>query len=619
MKQKIPSYFILRILFTSIIIFGMMSASVSTFIFLKKAPDQLLSWTLSDINQQDLKDLKDTFDEHAKSHKDGKKIDDQIKKKIDSIIKNQSDNFDISKNDKKLNDLVFKLAFAGFILYYLFNLPFKLFLSYKRKNKKTPLFIEKFCRTFLLKTPIINLLIFMSIFIVTHLVTLIGMNILNYPEFLMKLTRFSLLLTFTICILSGLLIFFWQKNRVQQKYIEHFYSKDELKKRLDVNRFSSLKYKIVISTFMTTLLPITVVIFYVFFSFTFIENYSLLKSDEINLLFGSFAKLTNKFYSDYSIIDFFKNMQLDPKIPLVFYINTFDSYQMIIGIISGLIITIFYVSLFVRWTTMGIVCSINDVLDNMKEISTGNFNNFSIVRTNDEVGQLVEGVNTMIVGLQERENLKNLFGRYLAKEISEEILKGNVNLGGDLYNATVMFTDIRNFTGIAQNISPEEVVLFLNSYLNHMIEVILKHNGIIDKFIGDGILAIFGVPVRTENHAQNAVLASLAMREALARFNSERLAEGKFPVEIGIGLHSGSVIAGNIGNDKKMEFTVIGDTVNLASRIEKMTKDLQKGILISETTYSLLNKEWLETINSKEHQNISIRGKTDSMILYSFE
>ncbi|MCB1178800.1 MAG: adenylate/guanylate cyclase domain-containing protein, partial [Leptospiraceae bacterium] len=247
---------------------------------------------------------------------------------------------------------------------------------------------------------------------------------------------------------------------------------------------------------------------------------------------------------------------------------------------------------------------------------SGYCQNYVTVKSNDAIGELGEVIYKMLHGREEKEKVKSLFGQYLTREVSEEILNGRVKLGGDKFEATIIFSDIRNFTSMSEKMAPEEVLSFLNSYMEYMIDVIVEHGGIIDKFMGDGILATFGVPVRNDNHAEKALLAAKAMQAALSKLNEERKIENLSEIKIGIGIHTGIVIAGNIGNKHKTEYTVIGDTVNLASRIEGLTKSYNSSILISDSTYKQLPDKLKQELTLNELPNSSVRGKKETVNLY---
>lgn len=237
------------------------------------------------------------------------------------------------------------------------------------------------------------------------------------------------------------------------------------------------------------------------------------------------------------------------------------------------------------------------------------------VMTSNEVGQLTLGFNRMMKGLDERDRIKGLFGQYLTTEVSQAILDGRVNLGGDRYDVTVLFTDIRDFTALAERLSPEDVFAFLNQYLDAMIEVLVARGGFIDKFLGDGILTVFGLPVRSDTHAEAAFLAARDMQARLADLNAQRVAAGQVPIAIGSGLHSGPVIAGNVGSSRKLQFTVIGDTVNLASRIEGLNRTWSSSVTLSAETWSQLPPD-LQALPFVVEENVEIRGKKDPVTLY---
>ncbi|MFN7134300.1 MAG: adenylate/guanylate cyclase domain-containing protein, partial [Myxococcales bacterium] len=219
----------------------------------------------------------------------------------------------------------------------------------------------------------------------------------------------------------------------------------------------------------------------------------------------------------------------------------------------------------------------------MARVTAGDLSARAEVVSADEVGRLSAGFNAMVDGLRRAAFVRDTFGRYVDPAVVEQILAGNVALGGEVRTATVLFSDIRGFTALAEQRSAPEVVKLLNRYLDAMVEVLVAEGATIDKFIGDAVVATFGVPVSREDDARRAVRAALAMLERLEALNATRPA-GEPALEIGIGLHTGEVVAGNIGSARKMEYTVIGDTVNTAARIEQLTKHFGAALLISDET-----------------------------------
>ena len=204
--------------------------------------------------------------------------------------------------------------------------------------------------------------------------------------------------------------------------------------------------------------------------------------------------------------------------------------------------------------------------------------------------------------------------RFLPEVVANSVLKGDANLsvGGQKKKVTILFSDIRNFTSMSESISPEELVDFLNSYLNDMIEVIFHYNGILDKIIGDGIMAVYGI-TDGENDAAHAVKTALDMMRKLEGLNNLREINGDSPIRIGIGIHTGEVIMGNIGSAKRMDYTAIGDAVNTASRLEGLTKKYNESIIISSQTKVKLNGEF--DINKLDQ--VVLKGKNEPVEIFS--
>ena len=181
--------------------------------------------------------------------------------------------------------------------------------------------------------------------------------------------------------------------------------------------------------------------------------------------------------------------------------------------------------------------------------------------------------------VQDRDRAVRIFGQYVSPQIAEKLLHQPVDLGGELRNVCVMFLDIRNFSSYAAGERPEAVMAYLNTLFDFMIDVVNEHHGIVNKFLGDGFMAVFGAPIEDAERCAHAVGASLEILERLDRLN----AVGKIhPTRVGIGLHMGECVTGNVGSNDRKEYTIIGDVVNLASRLEQATKDFQARLLISE-------------------------------------
>jgi len=254
--------------------------------------------------------------------------------------------------------------------------------------------------------------------------------------------------------------------------------------------------------------------------------------------------------------------------------------------------------------------------ESANEISRGNFDITTQICSNDEMGVLGDSFNAMAKALKEKEFMRDTFGKIVTPQVRDYLLSGNVSLGGQNLDVTVMFCDIRGFTTLSEHMQPEEVVSLLNSYFTGLEKCIAGHGGVINKYIGDAVMALFGAPIPSSTHGMDAFLAALDMRKSLAEMNKGFVQKGMPEIHFGIGLHSGPVLAGNIGACSRMEYTVIGDTVNTASRIEGLCKTYKTDLLISQSTAFLIDKadgkSGLSFVSEAE-----IRGRKEKVKLYT--
>jgi len=251
------------------------------------------------------------------------------------------------------------------------------------------------------------------------------------------------------------------------------------------------------------------------------------------------------------------------------------------------------------------------------EIEEGNFEAKSELKTNDEFGNLSRRINEMSRGLQERERLKMGFARYVSQHVLDTIIKSGTppKMEGERKKVTILFSDIRKFTQLAEKLPPEEVVHLLNEYFEQMIEVIFTYAGTLDKFIGDGIMVEFGAPLDDQRQEEHAVQAAMAMHKALNQLNAKWDKEGRPMLQMGIGIHTGEAILGNVGSEKRIDYTAIGDTVNVSSRLEQATKILHVPILISESTY-LGSKD---KFPYKDLGTMALPGRKEQIRVYTVE
>jgi len=216
---------------------------------------------------------------------------------------------------------------------------------------------------------------------------------------------------------------------------------------------------------------------------------------------------------------------------------------------------------------------------------------------------------------KEARNTKRMFSRYVSKQIVEEIMKNPdaVKLGGELKEATILFSDVRGFTAMSEKLSAPEVVEVLNEYLTAMVDVVIANNGTLDKYVGDAIMAVWGSPLPDPHHKQNAVRTAVQMMEVLQELQAKWKAEGKPHIDIGVGVNTGHVVAGNMGHEGfKMDYTVIGDDVNLAARMESANKEMKSHVLITGSTYEGCE----DLVDVVRHDPIHVKGKEASIEVF---
>ncbi len=300
----------------------------------------------------------------------------------------------------------------------------------------------------------------------------------------------------------------------------------------------------------------------------------------------------------------------------MFYINAINSFSMFIGIYGSIFIVFVYIVFFVKWTTQDIVHPVKELLEKMKETGKGEMNNFGVVRTNDEIGELTEGYNDMTEKLGEYiQNISAMteaYSHFVPKQFLDFLGKKSyvdIKLGDQVQKEmTVLFSDIRSFTEISEQMTPKENFDFINYYLGYMEPVIRNNNGFIDKYIGDSIMALF-----SEN-GEDAINAAIEMRLKLSQFNQVMDQFGKPVIGSGIGIHSGSLMLGVVGGEGRMDGTVISDAVNLTSRLEGLTKVYGSSIIISQDTLISLNNP--SQYNYRFLDIVKVKGKSEAVYIF---
>jgi adenylate cyclase len=249
---------------------------------------------------------------------------------------------------------------------------------------------------------------------------------------------------------------------------------------------------------------------------------------------------------------------------------------------------------------------ITSVRDALAEVERGDLDVEVPIYDASELGLLQAGFNRMVLGLREREELREAFGTYVDPDVAAHILREGTALEGEEVEVTLMFLDVRDFTGFAESRPAREVVATLNRLFELVVPIVREEGGHVDKFVGDGVLAVFGAPRRAENHADRALAAALRIAEAAE-------AELGGQLRVGIGLNSGRVVAGNVGGAGRLEFSVIGDPVNVAARVEAATRVTGDAVLLSEATARLLKGD----TELEERPGVELKGKRGPVTLYA--
>lgn len=264
---------------------------------------------------------------------------------------------------------------------------------------------------------------------------------------------------------------------------------------------------------------------------------------------------------------------------------------------------------------MSLRIQLREIVGVLREVARGRFGRQVVVTSNDEIGFTADAINEMTKGLLERDLIKETFGKYVSREVRDEILAGNIPLDGEHKEVTVLFADLRNFTPMVESTPPKEVVGIINSYFKEMSEAVQQEGGLVLQFIGDEIEAVFGAPLALDDHPRRAARAALEMRRRLALLNQDMAQRGYPPLQHGVGIHSGQALAANIGSPDRLSYALVGDTVNLASRLQGLSKEFDADILLSDATAAFLGPEF----DLRELPPTLVKGKSDPVRIFALD
>ena len=592
-NKKIPKYPILRIYISAIILHFILVMPVFTIIWMKNDPT---IWTNNHVSQQ-INETEKTNNNSVKTTSKSIKID--LGENRNNTSKTAG-----SRNLAQINNLETNLLLIVVIIIFIVNFPFRLLFNRKRKNKLITPQLYKYCRRFLLKMPLINSAIFFTAFLILHVFMFIVLQQKNsFPDEISRnLYTYYLYISLFSSVLIVAFVYLWQKHLTHFKYLEHIYNPDELRVKIFKSKIGGIRNRLWISSALTTLLPLFVVVFYFVISITSYKEFGQLTPEQNKIIYGHYYQYF-----------------LDSQTPLFksfFYINAVDNILLLLGISMGIIVSLIYLTIYLRWTTNDIVAPVKELLYNMKRIGEGHLDAQAIVRTNDEIGELTAGYNQMSSELNNYisriSRMNEAYYRFVPREFLEELGKkdiSQVELGDQVQREmTILFTDIRGFTELSEDLSPKDTFDFINQYLGIMEPIITNNNGFIDKYIGDSIMALFS------KDADDALIATLEMRRVLFDFNELRESEGKAPIEFGTGIHTGNLMLGIVGGYGRMDGTVVSDAVNLASRLEGITKHYGAAAIISEDTLIKLKNPTM--FNYRLLDIVKVKGKKKAVYVF---
>ncbi|OYT14880.1 MAG: hypothetical protein B7C24_15975 [Bacteroidetes bacterium 4572_77] len=581
--KKIPKFKALRIFIVSALFYFFLVMPFLGFIFIQKIPDLINSGIINNpvgsIGRFDIS-VDTTSRNNSIDLEPISKHGSSFNSLLDSLAREKSMEA-INDSTLKLNDLSnaeeksayvsisFDIFYVGMgialVILLLISYPFKRYFRKKRKGQEVSTRLEFFCRRYLLYTPAI----YTALFSIVVLSTVGYIAYLNYFVDLTGNINESIIDEyFYIAALAGFLsilfVFYWHKHRVHIFYLEVLFQEEELRKRIFRNNLGRIRNRLWLASGMTTFLPLGIVVFYLVLSVTRVSDLGLDTTDTLvkDVLLGKYASI---FSGEENLND-------------LYYVNSVNTYMMFFGIGTSIFVSLIYILSFVRWSTLDIVFPVKELLGNMQKTGEGRNTNFSFVPK-----QFLDFLN--------KENITDI---HLGDQIQKEM--------------TVMFSDIRSFTEISEELDPRDNFNFINHYLGYMEPVISQNGGFIDKYIGDAIMALF------PDSVDEAIDAAIEMRVKLSEFNEDLELNDKNPIDIGIGLNTGLLMLGIVGGQGRLEGTVISDHVNLASRLEGLTKKYGSSIIISQDT--LIKLRHPENYLFRFLDVVKVKGKRNSVNIF---
>ena len=319
----------------------------------------------------------------------------------------------------------------------------------------------------------------------------------------------------------------------------------------------------------------------------------------LQLYFGSFATKLAVALMMVSIL---------PLLLVAIDANSYDFERARSEVTVDVISALFGIAVAAYYISRSLIRPLGILAEGMEKVTAGDLGVRVPVTSNDEMGNVTIQFNRMIGGLQEREFIRETLGKYVSEHVATQILKDRGRLAGEVRAATLLFIDIQGFTSLAERLEPQQVIGLLNEFTDLVLDPIRQHGGVVNNFIGDGIFASFNLPLACDNHARSAVLAALDINRSV----SGRIFAGDIRIAVRMGINSGSVVAGTVGSAERVTYSILGDAVNVAHRVEQLNKELGTTILVTDATRQLAG----EGLPLSRVGDLPVRGRTEPVALY---
>lgn len=609
--KKVPKYYIIRMLLVAFVIYLFLVLPVSLSLLFKNLPS-LISSDSSSFRTA----IQDST--AAGSKPVSLTLNLQPQKAVIDTVKFISEN----KNPGNIADIGINLFFllpslliSGLVIIG-YNLPFKLYFNRRRKNKKISAKLQQYAVKHIYRTPLYFGIISFCGFVLADIIMLFNYFQADFSSDLERKLYMELIAVSVLAaLLTSVFIYSWQKHRVSLRYIEYIFLPSELQHIREKTSYSKIKNQLWMSGLVTSFLPLIFVIIYIVLSWSSVQGSQLNSTGELKILLGDYGSFIQLIDSN-SLNDLLTFFKTKGAANLIYYTNTPNWLILNFGVLISSLASLFYLFMYIRWNTEIIVHPVKELLENIQRTGKGELGLYNLVRSNDEIGQLTEGFNNMsreletyITHISEQ---NQAYYRFVPRQLTEYLNKKDfkdIQLGDQIQKEmTILFCDIRDYTAMSEPLSPEENINFLNQYLGYMEPVITQSHGFIDKYIGDAIMAIF--PEKPEH----AVNAALLMHKKLRELNRVRSKDFKPEISIGIGINTGSVMFGVVGSPERLNATVISDAVNLAFRLEGLTRVYPTRILMSASTIqSFGDSAYFEY---RQIDLVRVKGKKEPVGIY---